>query len=144
MPPDFSYPRPTPLLRVAFVSEFNPSCSLHNSLVPLHEIPLTMARELLFAALATTLLFTVPSTAQNNSLGCFYYDGTPAPKLTPCVDTSGGGQSTCCSQGSICWSNGICQVNYNDFAEDYLRDGCTDKTWKSPDCPPRQCTSKSI
>ncbi|KAL2109712.1 hypothetical protein VUR80DRAFT_2114 [Thermomyces stellatus] len=68
---------------------------------------------------------------------CYFLDGSPAERLFRC-DNSTDGESTCCTAGSICWSNGVCQEDLPGLPRDYTRAGCTDPTWRDPACL-REC-----
>ncbi|KAI2638867.1 hypothetical protein GGS26DRAFT_602471 [Hypomontagnella submonticulosa] len=73
---------------------------------------------------------TVPATS--NYQTCFKIDGTVQEDSFRC-DNGTIGHSACCSQGEVCWSNGVCHV-INNGAEDWLREGCTDPTWEDLAC----------
>jgi hypothetical protein len=75
----------------------------------------------------------------NVPLTCYALDGTKTIKAGFRCDNSTSGHSTCCAPGAICYSNGVCQQS-NGAVQDYLRVGCTDKTWKDPACL-EQCTT---
>ncbi|CAG9982936.1 unnamed protein product [Clonostachys byssicola] len=80
------------------------------------------------------LLALFPS---NSSAACYYPSGKLAPNDTPCRDDTS--DSVCCGQGYACLSNGICQATGAELlkpgATEFVRGGCTDKTWRSSSCP---------
>ncbi|KAH6611794.1 hypothetical protein C7974DRAFT_381279 [Boeremia exigua] len=56
----------------------------------------------------------------------------------PCNMTAvaAGLHSTCCADGDLCLTNGLCIPQRDiDSRNWYWRDGCTGKTWKDPACP---------
>jgi hypothetical protein len=68
---------------------------------------------------------------------CYYPSGREAPSDVPCrSDTP---FSTCCGQGFVCLSNGLCQSTLDDVARagapEFVRGACTDGTWRSSNCP---------
>jgi hypothetical protein len=71
------------------------------------------------------------------ALGCYYPDGSSANQDTPCQDSKP--QSTCCGQGYACLSNNICMATGAELqkanATVYVRGSCTDKNWRSSECP---------
>lgn len=68
---------------------------------------------------------------------CYYPSGRMSPNDTPCRDDTT--HSTCCGQGYICLSNGMCQATETELAKEgaseYVRGSCTDKSWRSSSCP---------
>ncbi|AEO61046.1 hypothetical protein MYCTH_2310829 [Thermothelomyces thermophilus ATCC 42464] len=68
---------------------------------------------------------------------CYYPSGLLAPNDTPCRDDTP--HATCCGQGYACLSNGICQATGEELkkpgASEFVRGSCTDKTWRSSNCP---------
>ncbi|EPE29768.1 hypothetical protein GLAREA_00928 [Glarea lozoyensis ATCC 20868] len=76
--------------------------------------------------------------AQNVPTTCYSIDGSSGLDSGFRCDNTTTGHSTCCAAGAICYSNGVCQQS-NGPVQDYLRVGCTDKTWKDPACL-EQCT----
>ncbi|CAI6091816.1 unnamed protein product [Clonostachys chloroleuca] len=68
---------------------------------------------------------------------CYYPSGKLAPNDTPCRDDTS--NSVCCGQSYACLSNGICQATgfqlLKPGATEFVRGGCTDKTWRSSSCP---------
>lgn len=71
---------------------------------------------------------------------CYYPDGeeTTAPKDYACNLASNA--SACCSIGTFCLDNGLCQ---NDKSMETIRGSCTDQTWTSSDCP-HYCLGKLL
>jgi len=69
---------------------------------------------------------------------CYYLDGSTDVNAGVRCDNSTTGNSACCQPGAVCYSNGVCQQS-NGGVQDYLRVGCTDRTWKDPACLD-QCT----
>lgn len=71
---------------------------------------------------------------------CYYPDGSVAQD-TPCTD--GTVQSSCCGTGYACLGHSssffLCQATGSEFqkpgATQYVRGSCTDKTWRSANCP---------
>lgn len=84
----------------------------------------------------TLLLVAFPSWPGAEA-ACYYPSGRLAPNDTPCRDDTT--HATCCGQGYACLSNGICQATGDEArkpgATEYVRGGCTDKTWRSSSCP---------
>ncbi|VUC30785.1 unnamed protein product, partial [Clonostachys rosea] len=72
-----------------------------------------------------------------SNAACYYPSGKLAPNDTPCRDDTS--NSVCCGQGYACLSNGICQATGAELlkpgATEFVRGGCTDKTWRSSSCP---------
>ncbi|KAL2176966.1 uncharacterized protein P884DRAFT_29605 [Thermothelomyces heterothallicus CBS 202.75] len=68
---------------------------------------------------------------------CYYPSGLQAPNDTPCRDDTP--HATCCGPGYACLSNGICQATGEELkkpgASEFVRGSCTDKTWRSSNCP---------
>jgi hypothetical protein len=66
---------------------------------------------------------------------CYYPDDSVTPEDVSCRYT---GNSSCCSIGWICLSNGLCQnpsPTINDHGGGkYYRGSCTDPTFDSPNC----------
>ena len=66
---------------------------------------------------------------------CYYPDDTVTPEDVSCRYT---GNSSCCSFGWTCLSNGLCQnpsPTINDHGGGkYYRGSCTDPTFNSPNC----------
>ncbi|KAJ8118797.1 hypothetical protein OPT61_g274 [Boeremia exigua] len=61
----------------------------------------------------------------------------------PCNLTAvaAGLHSSCCAEGSVCLTNGLCiEEKRLGKTNWYYRDGCTDKTWSDPACG-KYCTS---
>lgn len=89
-----------------------------------------------------SLIATAPFLAAFVLAGdqCYYLDGRPAGGVYRC-DNATSGESSCCNAGQICYSNGVCQAGPQKKATDWLRVGCTDKTWSSPACL-KQCTTR--
>lgn len=77
---------------------------------------------LLVAALFVTTLTALQA--------CFYPDGKNATGLFPCKPDAE--TSHCCREADLCLTNGMC---FSSGLNSIVRRGCTDKTWKSPDCP---------
>jgi hypothetical protein len=71
---------------------------------------------------------------------CFYPDGSVAQD-TPCTDSTT--QSSCCGTGYACVGHSssffLCQATGDEFqkpeASQYVRGSCTDKSWRSSNCP---------
>ncbi|KAK1759938.1 hypothetical protein QBC47DRAFT_117571 [Echria macrotheca] len=74
------------------------------------------------------------------SAACFYPDGTVAQD-TPCTDTTA--QSSCCGTGYACLGHSssffLCQATGDEFQKpggsQFVRGSCTDKSWRSSNCP---------
>lgn len=68
---------------------------------------------------------------------CYYPDGSVSPQDTPCSDQTS--ESTCCGQGYACLTNNICMATGAELqkpdASIYVRGSCTDKNWRSSNCP---------
>ena len=81
------------------------------------------------------LLFTVFISL--TSAICYYPNGDASPQDLPCNDETD--HSTCCGPGYACLSNNICVPTGLEKqipnAAKYVRGSCTDKTWRSGDCP---------
>lgn len=72
---------------------------------------------------------------------CYYPNGIdmaesdtiePLGDYAPC--NSGNEHSMCCARWDTCRSDGLCYSNWNGGKHEVFRDGCTDRTWKSPSC----------
>ena len=85
---------------------------------------------------SSSLYFLIPYFSGVASI-CYYPDGSVSPQDTPCRDDTA--QSTCCGQGYACLSNSICAATGKEIQKPgatlYVRGSCTDKTWRSGDCP---------
>lgn len=79
-----------------------------------------------FYILVSATLF-MPTTSE---LTCFWPDGKNATGLIPCKPDAD--VSHCCRDADMCLTNGMC---ISSGLSSPVRRGCTDKTWKSPDCP---------
>ncbi|KAF5863790.1 hypothetical protein ETB97_009425 [Aspergillus alliaceus] len=72
---------------------------------------------------------------------CYWRDGMPAlSELQPCFPEKE--NSACCATkktngdpNDICTESGLCIAQVSPYAGQVLRDGCTDSSWKSSDCP---------
>ncbi|KUJ24350.1 uncharacterized protein LY89DRAFT_713222 [Mollisia scopiformis] len=64
---------------------------------------------------------------------CYVLDGKANANAGFRCDNTTTGPSACCGPGATCYSNGLCMQD-NGQVVDYLRVGCTDKTWQSPAC----------
>lgn len=70
---------------------------------------------------------------------CYYPDGSISPQDLPCSDNSDA--STCCGPGYACLSNNICMATglvpevQGVTISKYTRGSCTDKAWRSVNCP---------
>jgi hypothetical protein len=92
---------------------------------------------LLLIILAGYVLFT---RAEDQVPFCFYPDGSQAQGDYACNLTAS--TSFCCAIGYYCLDNKICVNSAPSDSEDdvgnqlkYNRGSCTDRTWRSPDCP---------
>ena len=69
---------------------------------------------------------------------CYFPDGETIPRQdTPCHSE---GESTCCGAGYACLSNNLCMLtehvaNVASEQSTYVRGSCTDRDWRSPNCP---------
>lgn len=71
---------------------------------------------------------------------CYYPDGSVAQD-TPCTDSTA--QSTCCGTGYACLGLSatffLCEATGSELnkpgASQYVRGSCTDKSWRSGNCP---------
>lgn len=68
---------------------------------------------------------------------CYFPDGTIPRQDTPCQSE---GESTCCGAGYACLSNNLCKLtehvpNPASDQSEWVRGSCTDRSWKSPNCP---------
>jgi hypothetical protein len=75
--------------------------------------------------------------AQNKPIPktCYFPDGSPSVAQPCMLDAE---TSTCCTQGWICLTNGLCKAGNSTqrlYTAQYFRAGCTDKDWKDPACP---------
>jgi hypothetical protein len=94
-------------------------------------------------SISSLLLFSVPllSTlvaAATAPTKCYYLDGSTDQNAGYRCNNATTGHSSCCAAGGLCYSNGVCQQS-NNGVQDYLRVGCTDRTWKDSACLD-QCT----
>jgi len=82
-------------------------------------------------AFALSFLTTVNAT-------CYFPNGD-ATEDTPCNPDAT--HSTCCGPGYACLSNNVCTLTENvtpdirKLSSYYVRASCTDKNWKSKECP---------
>ncbi|CAO2651419.1 Nn.00g039890.m01.CDS01 [Neocucurbitaria sp. VM-36] len=76
--------------------------------------------------LVVAMLFSLGAS----ELACYYPDGKNATGLSPCKTDAD--VSHCCRDSDVCLTNGLC---FSSGLGSVVRRGCTDKTWKSPDCP---------
>jgi hypothetical protein len=64
---------------------------------------------------------------------CYFPIGNVADGHTPC--NASAEQSWCCASGNYCLSNGHCLQVTDNFSNRIGRGSCTDRTWRSPECP---------
>ena len=68
---------------------------------------------------------------------CYYPNGDASPQDVPCRDDTD--DSTCCGPGYACLTNNICMATGLERqipnAAKYDRGSCTDKSWRSSQCP---------
>ncbi|RDL37964.1 Uncharacterized protein BP5553_05397 [Venustampulla echinocandica] len=74
----------------------------------------------------------VPRAAADVPTTCYILNGKVTTGAFRCNNATTG-HSSCCGAGGVCYSNGVCQES-NSGVQDYLRVGCTDKTWRDPAC----------
>jgi hypothetical protein len=90
-------------------------------------------------AKTTRVLFVLlfVSLLRTSAAICYYPNGDPSPQDLPCQDETD--HSTCCGPGYACLSNHICMATGLERqipnAAKYDRGSCTDKTWRSSQCP---------
>ncbi|KAI9167932.1 hypothetical protein HJFPF1_04073 [Paramyrothecium foliicola] len=78
------------------------------------------------------LLIAQPNT--HVQAACYYPNGDVAQNDRPCRDDTA--HSACCAHGYVCLSNGICQATeLRQPNRKLARGSCTDKDWRSSDCP---------
>ncbi|KAI1080318.1 hypothetical protein F5B20DRAFT_540215 [Whalleya microplaca] len=63
---------------------------------------------------------------------CYFRDGSVSMTSFRCNNATAG-HSSCCLPNSLCWSNGVCQINDGGI-EDWTREGCTDHSWNDSAC----------
>ncbi|KAF4991125.1 hypothetical protein FDECE_14141 [Fusarium decemcellulare] len=68
---------------------------------------------------------------------CYYPSGRASTDV-PCNDNDE--ESACCGPGMVCLSNRLCMASGNDLQSPhvkstYVRGTCTDKAWRSGNCP---------
>ncbi|KAF2476426.1 uncharacterized protein BDR25DRAFT_375363 [Lindgomyces ingoldianus] len=82
-----------------------------------------------------TIILTLSYTALAQT--CYFPNGDESGSDTACNPNSL--VSTCCFEGQACLSNGLCVSDpHNATAARFHRGTCTDKNWKSSNCP-REC-----
>ena len=68
---------------------------------------------------------------------CYFPNGAVSTQDTPCRDDLD--QSTCCGQGYACLTNNMCMATGKELqkagATRFVRGSCTDKSWRSGNCP---------
>lgn len=90
------------------------------------------------------LLVSIPQNfVQASSAVCYLKGGVARDTYSPC---SNGTDSACCSDGSTCMSNGLCNnacpvalvkgVCPNAGNGTFYRGGCLDPTFQAPGCEP--------
>ncbi|KAF1830908.1 hypothetical protein BDW02DRAFT_650312 [Decorospora gaudefroyi] len=79
-------------------------------------------------------VFVVSALISVGICDCFYPDGRNATDLHVCLPDAA--VSHCCRSSDSCLSNGMC---FSSGLGSIVRRACTDKTWKSQECP-RICT----
>lgn len=77
---------------------------------------------------------------------CYYPSGKVSNQDVPCND--GDEASTCCGPGLACLSNNLCMATGSDIQSPtmkstYVRGTCTDKSWRSGNCP-NFCVNKQV
>jgi hypothetical protein len=88
------------------------------------------------SALAIAILVN-SAQAQFKPMNCFWPDGTrttPDNYYLPCDKNSNDTFSTCCAAKDMCTTNGLCKSFDGADNNKYWRNGCTDPTWRSPNC----------
>ncbi|KAF2676260.1 hypothetical protein K458DRAFT_184245 [Lentithecium fluviatile CBS 122367] len=103
----------------------HPSTSSHPHLPPPGSTISVSMQISMNVAFAIVVLFSFATSEP----GCFYPDGTDAIGLSPCISNTTA--SHCCRDSDTCLTHGLC------FSRDMgtvVRRGCTDQTWKSPQC----------
>lgn len=90
-----------------------------------------------FAYLSVFLYYTVSVTAQ----GCFLKNrGIDNPQAItgqyPCGNSTstGNGIQSCCNKGDTCGEDSLCYHPASDGNDGFLVGGCTDSTYKAPQC----------
>jgi hypothetical protein len=66
---------------------------------------------------------------------CYGQEGVQSDTIFACQPNAA--ESACCSPGDICYSNGLCApgpTGNKDNITPFFWDGCTDSTFKSPEC----------
>jgi len=70
---------------------------------------------------------------------CYFPNGQLTSNYQPCAGDIGTSATTCCDQGYACLGNGLCQATGFELpvpgAREFMRGGCTDKTWTNSGCP---------
>jgi len=82
------------------------------------------------AAVAACLLVLSHSVTAADNAPCYWPSGS-ASSDSSC--NSNGTFSGCCGIGFACLTNGLCMNAIDPY--NVIRGGCTDKSWKSSDCP---------
>lgn len=93
---------------------------------------------LVYIVLLVSVLFNLIATVRSQRT-CYYPDRSIAVNDQPCRPDA---NSPCCSSGWSCLENGICErtsladrFNPNVTDYNYGRGSCTDRTWRSSECP---------
>ena len=80
-------------------------------------------------------------TAAPNSGICYNKNKIQDPTQRACNPDAE--VSSCCQSGSICFSNGLCQIDAKGITP-YWTGTCTDYTWNSPSACPEVCNNDNI
>ena len=91
-----------------------------------------------FSRLTFLLYFFVQIFWSFTHAACYFPNGVdmkestfqPAPDYSPC--NTGGEHAMCCARWDTCRFDGLCFTSFG--SKEVFRDGCTDRTWKSPSC----------
>ncbi|CZT09442.1 uncharacterized protein RAG0_14212 [Rhynchosporium agropyri] len=84
-----------------------------------------------FLSLAVSIL--APNSSAQDSNTCYVPNGRKTYDSGYRCNNITTGHSACCGEGAVCYSNGLCQ-QFNGPMVDFLRVGCTDRTWQDPAC----------
>lgn len=90
-------------------------------------------RPIFFTAVLTQANIISRSSPPKGVPVCYFPNHEIAPNNYACDLSSK--VSFCCGIDAICLDNKICLNTVNE----HIRGACTDKTWRSPDCP-QYCT----
>lgn len=103
---------------------------------------------LILPYIVNRLILTLQHAVFSAATACYYLSGELAPNDMPCIQYTDDGYMPCCREGYTCLSEALCQPpaerrpNRVDQLNPYVRSSCTNRTWKSLNCPSFWCTDE--